>query len=355
MDRIRHIAFEDNFDPDQKDLLYGVSQGGVRWRDNYISRLYPGLEAMSEQYFWAIDAFNNNLGLFSPQNHFDDMDRSVRRQGRGIDQRQSPIDNYQANYYGSIMASKYSPRGVFRDNREVNKKLEREGYKALAEEDPDNFPDNVVISNARQYLMVRMACKFGIVHFVEMSKNKVFGFEPVIHFALDGLNMLDVINKVKVTGHMGRSAVPITYSELRSCYRNWDSLREHVWFYREYISCAAPWEETQNDWQIYAEVRANKANRLITRARNAIVRYRRFRIVHWNKSAETDAVIKQIEQILATHAHDYRLLKDACRWYLGFSELPPQHEEMVFAIQLKADSRFRVILEEEYMKWCDGR
>ena len=355
MNRLKRLTFEENFNPDQKDLLYGLSQSGVKWRDNYINRLPLGLDAMTAQYFWAIDAYNNNLGLFSPNNEFGNVEDQIRRNGTGLDYRKSPIDDYQANFYGSIMASRYSPRDVFRENKEIKKRIEREGFKELAKANPGSFPNKVDEAFGRQYAMVRMACKFGIVHFVEMSKNKVFGFEPVIHFALDGLNMLDVINKVKVTGHMGRSAVPITYSELRSCYRNWDSLREHVWFYREYISCAAPWEETQNDWQNYAEARANKANRLIARARNAIVRYKRFRIVHWNKSAETDAVIKQIEQILATHAHDYRLLKDACRWYLGFSELPPQHEEMVFAIQLKADSRFREILEEEYMKWCDGR
>lgn len=352
MPRIKHLFFNENFDVTQRDLLYGMSQGGTVWRDNYISTLPQGLQQMNDNFFWSIDSYNNNLALFSPTDNFDDIEQRMQENRPGVATIPKQIDNYQSIYYSSIMSSKFTPKRVFGLNREITAKLRREGYHAMH----DVFDEQQALALSRQYLMVRGACKFGILHFAEMSKRRVWGTEPVIHFALDGLDMQQVVNNAKIIGHMGREAVPITYSELRNCYRNWDEIREYVWFYVNYQSVAPPWEQDQTLWQNYAAARDNKMTRLFNRIELALNSYRLGAIIHWGRSRETKYVMEQLDQILAMPHHEdtYKLLKQTCRWYLGFASQPPVHGNMRFADPLKADSRFRTKLENHYMSWSNG-
>lgn len=352
MPRVKNLLFNQNFEVTQRDLLYGKSQGGTVWRDLYISTLPQGLQYMNDNFFWSIDSYNNNLALFSPTDNFDDIEQRMLEDRPGVATVPKPIDNYQSIYYSSIMSSKYTPKRVFGNNREVESKLRREGYHAMR----DVFDEQQALALSRQYLMVRRACKFGILHFAQMSRSRVWGTEPIIHFALDGLNMQEVVNNAKVTGHVGREAVPITYSELRNCYRHWDEIREYVWFYKNYQSVAPPWVQDQTLWQNYAAARATKMTRLFRRVQRALTMYRIGYVIHWGRKRETKYVMDQLDQILAMPHHEdtYKLLKQTCRWYLGFSSQPPVHGSLKFAEPLDADSRFREKLEEHYMNWSNG-
>jgi hypothetical protein len=70
-----------------------------------------------------------------------------------------------------------------------------------------------------------------------------------LHFILDGMNVLGVVNKDEDL--FGKS---ITASELRYIYRHWGRLKGRVIFYRDQFVVDAPWEDraTPHLWNSYA-------------------------------------------------------------------------------------------------------
>lgn len=88
------------------------------------------------------------------------------------------------------------------------------------------------------YRALRRACKHGI------RMATVRDDQPLIHFILDDIDMQKVCDrknpfKVDVAGK-GQTE-PITSSELRFVYRNWNDLQKNVHFYVNLELMAPPW------------------------------------------------------------------------------------------------------------------
>ncbi|MEO7083420.1 MAG: hypothetical protein ABI442_06280 [Gemmatimonadaceae bacterium] len=112
-------------------------------------------------------------------------------------------------------------------------------------------------------LMIRRACKFGLEYMLETLQRQV-------HFVLDvpynpgvQLDMQDVVDKAKYAGGIASPAgsVPITFSELRCCYRNrakWIPTGR-LKFYLALNEVTAPWVTNPLLWQQYDLARQQKA------------------------------------------------------------------------------------------------
>jgi thiamine pyrophosphokinase len=97
-------------------------------------------------------------------------------------------------------------------------------------------------------LAIRRACKFGIEFAVTSHYKKV-------HYVLDAITMTDVLNKTTFPLYSGKDGVPITTSELRFLFRNWNRFKGtgRVVFYSGFNAVQPPWETGNFDgWAAYA-------------------------------------------------------------------------------------------------------
>jgi hypothetical protein len=108
---------------------------------------------------------------------------------------------------------------------------------------------------------VRRACKF-LMYDAKAMKRPVF-------YALDGLDLSMVVDLVTDTGALrdtvkvGKTAeekkVPVCTSELRELFRYWDELRNHVFFFENFVEVKPPWEQSNVDkWGTYAVLRPRR-------------------------------------------------------------------------------------------------
>lgn len=246
------------------DVVYGISQS----RAPYISSL-PGTTATycrDSGAFIICDEFNNRTFLGMP-----DKELGVTRDHT---QYESTIKNpesmndvrYNLDFYqqGRGLAvlndeQKIAVRAYY-DALGTNR---RSPEKALADAPKKRLKNNDSIS----MFAIRRACKFGLEYNIMVRMQTV-------HFALDipyapGTNMDDqqVVDKQRFNGANPSTAsdkaasVPITFSELRCCYRN-----RAVWmptgrlkFYSNLNEVPAPWVANPAVWQQYDTYRANKA------------------------------------------------------------------------------------------------
>jgi len=98
-------------------------------------------------------------------------------------------------------------------------------------------------------LAIRRACKFGLEDAVSRRKS------TCVHYILDEITMQDVTDKKTFPLYSGGTGVPITTSELRFLFRNWNRYRNSgkIIFYRAFNVCAAPWStDAQEGWAGYA-------------------------------------------------------------------------------------------------------
>jgi hypothetical protein len=346
--RVAEQTFAQNFRPDCADLIYGLAQGSAgNQRELYVQSLDPVKEAAARIAYYTCDQYNNNLGLFSPSNTFAEMDSRVRAGGKG--EKNEPITAEQRRFYAGIRNSRFNPSQLFgTQNRELGHRLAKEGYAGVDRDQLMN-PDMDLTPFAVQYKMVRMACKHGLQHFAETYARK---HRSVVHFILDGVDVDAVLAKVKKSGHLGKESLPITYSELRMCYRNWDLYSQCVWFYRNLRICPAPWVENAAGWSGYGEQRREKWESLRAHVSDAIEKYDKQSGLFTKTSKETKDVISICRLLLKNNA-DLTTLKHYIRWFLGFIDVsPPATNYVVTVQQLSLTSRFWKTLEEEYMRWC---
>lgn len=346
--RVAHQTFKQNFRLDCGDLIYGLAQSrSGNWRQIYVESLDPQTQSQVGQAYYTCDQFNNNLGLFSPHNTFAAMDHRVEEGGFG--EKGERITPRQRRFYAAIRQSRFNPTQLFGNNsRELDHRLAKEGYAGI---DSNNLPyegyDTTPL--AIQYKMVRMACKHGLQHFAETYARK---HRSVVHFILDGVDVSLVLAKVKKSGHLGKESLPITYSELRMCYRNWDLYSQCVWFYRNMDLCPAPWVADAAGWSSYGEHRHDKWESLRTHLADAIKKYDSESGFFTRTSRETKDVI-EICRLLLENQADLTTLKHYIRWFLGFVDVPPPATKYVGTVQqLGQTSRFWKTLEEAYMLWC---
>jgi len=138
-------------------------------------------------------------------------------------------------YVTELERSRFSPLNSF--TADPNK-VAREGFTPGISGSAD-----AALQQNRSYLAIRRACKFGI----GMVASDMAFAGCKIHFVLDGLNLSDVATKAPRAGYGGRTAVPITTSEIRYVFRKWNDLRNTVIFYVNLNSVNPPWED---DWSL---------------------------------------------------------------------------------------------------------
>lgn len=86
-------------------------------------------------------------------------------------------------------------------------------------------------------LAIRRACKFGIEDVFTRRRR------ATVHYVLDTIVMADVISKKTFALYSGDVGVPITTSELRFLFRNWNRFRAggKLKFYLDFAEREAPW------------------------------------------------------------------------------------------------------------------
>lgn len=94
------------------------------------------------------------------------------------------------------------------------------------------------------FLPIKRGCKLGLKDIV-IKGFTVNGKRPILHFALDGINIKEVINKGEKYGY------GITSSELRYLYRNKERIINKVIFYEEGKSVKCPWGVDEKSWSRY--------------------------------------------------------------------------------------------------------
>lgn len=244
------------------DVVYGISQS----RAPYINSLPGDIAAYcrSSGAYIICDEFNNRTFLGMPDKpegatgdhtQYDSTIKNPQtvndllynldfyQQGRGIAVLSDEQKIAVKAYYDSLSTSRRNPE------------------KALTDAPKKRLRNNDSIT----MFAIRRACKFGLEYNIMVRRQTV-------HFALDipyqpGTNMDDqqIVDKVKFDGanpSTGAAAsVPITFSELRCCYRN-----RAVWmptgrlkFYSNLVEVPAPWVSNVAVWQQYGAYRANKA------------------------------------------------------------------------------------------------
>ena len=102
----------------------------------------------------------------------------------------------------------------------------------------------------RRNKMIRSSCKFGIENLILNTPRGSF-----IHFLLGGLDPVAAANRVEYD-----DKVPITFSEIRSVFRNWAAYQTRVKFYDGAFleTNQAPWDTNPQEWRDYAIRRLDK-------------------------------------------------------------------------------------------------
>lgn len=242
--------FDTLFSLENMDVVYGRSDR----RMEYLGRLV-GAESLSElmsEHWVTIDQYNNQtmlkLDTFESAEHIlGNVDELVK-------------DHPKAKAYWDELKQhpRFSPVTVF---SEEGAKLAREGgevMSVLTGIEPKDYNEHM--------LAIRRACKFGVDYIVNFTNGRV-------HFALDGVRNEQVVRKEAISpGWMMPDHFPITSTELRSIYRNWDKVKHRVIFYRNGGTVKPPWEESPKLWNEYKTHRENKYEARAHAASSALVK-----------------------------------------------------------------------------------
>lgn len=225
------------------DVVYGISQA----RAPYVNSLPAGTanHLRSVGQYLICDEYNNRTFGYNNPNDYG-VSQSPGSKA-GIKANLNTHDNAAylsqlqkdalKEYYDALKGTKYAPLDA------VKTKI----TKVLAKGN-QNHED----------LVFRRACKFGLKHVIELKQHTVhFVLDAPVYMALPGnrIDSLDVATKQQHGGH-----VPITTSELRSCYRN-----RAAWiptgrlkFYFNLLEVDPPWVTDVAEWAVYEAHRIQK-------------------------------------------------------------------------------------------------
>jgi hypothetical protein len=251
-------SFASNFQ--QGDVIYGVSYA----RDPYVASLPPDTKADCEAVgaFLLCDNFNNRSFLGSSDKPF-----GCNKDIKGKDTIKNPKDardldfnwDFYENDLGAIALTdpvKKEVRAYF----DALKSSDRSPYKALKEPEKKWGKNG---DKLKTTIAIRRACKFGLAYVIMEKKRTV-------HFVLDVPNHIGTMINMDHVAEKARyhddsksdinSAVPITFSELRCCYRN-----RAAWiptgrlkFYLDLKEVDPPWETDVTPWVAYEQARFKK-------------------------------------------------------------------------------------------------
>ncbi|TAE24119.1 MAG: hypothetical protein EAZ91_20895 [Cytophagales bacterium] len=220
------------------DVIYGISQP----RERYVDTLPQGIlgrtgrELMDEGNFLICDHYNNRtFNAPTVMGHFRGPNAQAGENAMDFWHTNSPIRNNQPQvqavkqYYDLLAGHKYNPHTAMNTVMNEKKRLNNNGQS--------------------DYLAFRRACKFGLDYFILQMNRRV-------HFILDVDNngtCIDyepiVFKQLYVNVNNGNQRIlPITYSELRKCYKNRLLYGNKLFFYLNAVRVQAPWDQEPDLW-----------------------------------------------------------------------------------------------------------
>jgi hypothetical protein len=268
--------FIDNFSFRNGDVIYGDRDD----RDSYKSILRSAylnggqdLSAAEASYvaayqcfddlFITIDQYNNvsYLAYESRENVIEGLlalARERRRNGKNSG------DIPQLEEYVNSLPNELFDKEITDNNRD--KLGRKEGLVGVS---LNSAEDDKIKQNLITLYRIRKSCKFGVLNLAEAIKTNAR-----IHFVLDSYlkgdhtqnnsRMQQVIDKSPFKSKdmwrgVGSTFIPVTVSELRCMYRNWDKLgRDRVIFYNNADEVDPPWVTYKDHWREYDKYRCNK-------------------------------------------------------------------------------------------------
>jgi hypothetical protein len=268
-------GFIKNFSFSNGDVIYGDRDDRKKYKETLESYFWNKrdefrsdeiqflcLYGLFKDLFITIDQYNNTsfLAIDTRQNVMVEIDRLIRAKEK---ENKQPIE--MQNLLNMRTYVQALPMDFFDSN-----KIERNKDHIGPKEGVTKPGASVSMSDVKGIMenyRIRASCKFGLLNLAKALKS-----DAKIHFVLDsylknptqqGSRMDQVINKtpyVSMDVNRGTNgAVPVTASELRCVYRNWESLgRERVIFYDNMEETDPPWVTYKAQWDAYARYRLEK-------------------------------------------------------------------------------------------------
>ena len=241
--------FNDLFDPFRGDVVYGTTGSRGTYIEEFLeSQAAEKLTQFYHQSFgvyskgYMINDYNEPIAsgdyrdLLDPVIIVEKASTTLPQQFREV----------QLDYLATIRRTKYDPGKVGEASRAELAK----GDVRLSQQGTQPPGRN---ETAAMILAVRRACKFGIDYVLNRYAS------AWVHYVLDEIVMDEVVAKTVRPLFTGTTGVPVTTSELRYLFRNWNRLKTaNIRFYLNGSVVPAPWVSDPARWVPYASHRANK-------------------------------------------------------------------------------------------------
>ncbi|WP_207628769.1 hypothetical protein [Photorhabdus cinerea] len=256
----RHRFPKDNYNKSNGDLFYGLALE----RGKYIKETNPNFNQDDpENAAMIIDVYNNGISMIilnsnvkkTPTNRLLNFINNFKKD-RLQNLMKNPEKYAKDIKVKSDLREKISSREIekyplwndYFESGIRNKKFNiAEIFKETASQYNSDYYHTWHIQggNSASRLLWKRGSKLGIEMAASNQRTK-------IHFILDGLNIEQIVNKIK--GPTPLKAGPgesITASELRYAYRNRARLAGRIHFYENGKETIAPWDKDPELWQKY--------------------------------------------------------------------------------------------------------
>ncbi len=260
----------DYYNLQRGDLVYGIGDEINKYLDHLynngkLATTFTAMKLKTDRYA-AINTYNRALvtKAFTMNGTNIEVDLAkIRDAAPGVDG-STTKSGYTKHYIGQLLASpKFSPSTVSGDLDDPSSdKLKTALLKGR--DNVNQSTDPADVAAAAKELAIRRSCKFGIEYVLKLDK-------AMIHYVLDGMDMLKVAQKDwfdKTIPRMGASIsfrkISICTTELRYLFRNWGRIGPtgRVKFYYNYTEIVPPWTDdffkATKQWADYAKHLAEK-------------------------------------------------------------------------------------------------
>ena len=251
------------------DVVYGLSQS----RSPYVNSLNPTVRQYCAETgaFMTLDEYNNRsfLGMTSKEfgvapmtpGTYDKPYEDTVRDPQTMTDINYNLDFYEHGRGIAALGEEQKQAARAWCDQLANSARSPEGSIATTEKQRKRNNDNITMK------MIPRACKYGLEYMIMARGQTVHFVLDIPHSLGNQINMADVVAKRRLGGGGApapatdlAAMVPITFSELRCCYRNRDRWMPtgRLKFYLNLAEVPAPWISSPALWQTYEDARARK-------------------------------------------------------------------------------------------------